>query len=82
MPYNGIEQLRKSGNLNEAYVQAQHILQQAHLFKPFPDATKNTNATGTNQEPHPETILIRSKRALAWVLHDLMKRHTDRKSVV
>lgn len=81
MPYNGIEQLRKSGNLNEAYVQAQHILQQAHLFKPFPDATKNTNATGTNQEPHPETILIRSKRALAWVLHDLMKRHTTAEEI-
>ncbi len=84
MPYNEVEQLRKSGQLNEAYEQAQHNLQQAHLTKPFVEIAEDTNAidtTDTKPEPQPETILVRSKRALAWVLHDLMKKQTSAENI-
>jgi hypothetical protein len=76
MPYNDVEQLRKSGKLDEAYQQAQHHLQQRQLKTPTPDIKEETIETDTDTLQQPETMLTRSKRAMAWVLHDLLKQHT------
>ena len=75
MPYNEVEQLRKSGKLNEAYQQAQHVLQQTQLNASLTDLAEDAYATDIL--PDPETILTHSKRAMAWVLHDLMKQHAE-----
>jgi hypothetical protein len=75
MPYNVVEQLRKSGKLDQAYQQAQRNLQQVHLSDASPDQDIDTPLP--DAPPKPETILTLNKRAMGWVLHDLMKNHSN-----
>lgn len=75
MPYNEVEQLRKSGKLDEAYQQAQRHLQQVQQLESLPDEAIDT--FDPDASPKPETILTLNKRAMGWVLHDLMKNHSS-----
>lgn len=76
MSYTEVEQLRKSGNLDEAYEMA------------ITDLKMASQGTGDNtplivtatedepeEEPHEDAVTL-GKRAMAWVLYEFMKQNT------
>jgi len=83
MSYIEIEQLRKSGNLEEAYQMAASDLKMAVEQKPLPLTTDDTT-TDKDEDSEigiiPETPLTLGKRAMAWVLYDFMKQNTNREN--
>lgn len=78
MSYNQIEQLRKSGNLREAYEMAVEELKTASEIAP-PELPEETTEPidAEHEETMDEHPLLLGKRAMAWVLYDLLKENTD-----
>lgn len=78
MSYNEVEQLRKSGNLTDAYEMAVEDLKTA-AEADHADIQHEININDEGEEEHiQEHPLVIAKRAMAWVLHDLMKASTDK----
>lgn len=74
MSYNEVEQLRKAGNLTEAYEMAIEDLKAASMTDPEePIAEQKLD---DQEGESPESPLVLSKRAMAWVLYDFMKAST------
>ncbi|MCF8365535.1 MAG: hypothetical protein K9H16_07130 [Bacteroidales bacterium] len=73
MSYNEIEELRKSGNLEQAYVLAVADLQDAIQDVAIPELLPELNEEIATKE----SIIMLGKRALSWVLYDFLKQNTD-----
>jgi len=87
MNYDEIERLRKSGNLDEAYQMASLDLKEASQI--FNSDSQNEDSDypdqqfaidDDNQEVVAETPLTLSKRAMAWVLYEYLKRNTEKEN--
>lgn len=83
MSYTEIEQLRKSGNLEEAYEMAATDLQMAidqETGPLSPGETTTDEIDASENEMAAETTLTLGKRAMAWVLYDFMKQNTGKEN--
>ncbi len=82
MLYNEVEQLRKSGNLEDAYEKALADLKIAIRNHSLPETLTNRAEEEQHDEnPESESPLIVGKRAFAWVLYDYLKKYTSRECV-
>ena len=82
MPYNEVVQLRKSGNLEEAYEMALTDLKSAQSSEHFDVAPTNTIIDELLDENlESESPVNIAKRAVAWVLYDYLRRNTDKENI-
>jgi hypothetical protein len=78
MSYTEVEQLRKSGNLTDAYEMAMEDLKTAETTNNAESQTETIINGEGQEELIRENPLVLGRRAMAWVLHDFMKESTDK----
>jgi hypothetical protein len=87
MNYDEIENLRKAGNLEEAYQKASQYLKEVnqthtiteHQFNTDNDSPEDETSNG-NIGTAPDNPINLSKIAMAWVLYEYLKNNTDREN--
>jgi tetratricopeptide (TPR) repeat protein len=81
MSYNEVEELRKTGSLEDAYQQATADLAEAFSIEAMvPKGTSPPAAEINDDLPGEESLIVLGKRALSWVLYDYLKQNTDREN--
>jgi hypothetical protein len=86
MNYDEIDQLRKSGNLDEAYQKASLALKEANQVAEGAVELQQVQASGIDDDDEQalhngqENPLVKSKNAMAWVLYDYMKQNTQKEN--
>lgn len=77
MSYNEVEELRKSGNLQGAYALAMEDLNEAIKNEINPESLPESLPESNEETVTKESLIVLGKRALSWVLYDLLKQNTS-----
>lgn len=80
MPYNEVEELRKSGNLEGAYDMAVADMNAAIENEPPQPDLQEITEDQTEENHQEESMLTLAKRALSWVIYDLLKQNTSKEN--